>query len=89
MPTARHGLGSAVLDQRFYVISGGPTPGGSYSDRNEIFIPVPSIKSSVLNYLGPLNLSANPGTLAGHDYFAPIDGQNPSLDFQDAIATHP
>ncbi len=51
MPTARHGLGSAVLDQRFYVISGGPTPGGSYSDRNEIFIPVPSIHSSVLNYL--------------------------------------
>jgi hypothetical protein len=52
MPTARHGLGSAILDQRFYVISGGPTPGGSYSDRNEIFIPVPSINSSPLKNLG-------------------------------------
>jgi len=39
MPTARHGLGSAVVDGRLYVISGGPTPGGSFSDKNEIFSP--------------------------------------------------
>ena len=39
MPTARHGLGSAVMGGRLYVISGGPTPGGSFSDRNEIFFP--------------------------------------------------
>jgi N-acetylneuraminic acid mutarotase len=39
MPTARHGLGSAVLDGRIHVISGGPTPGGSFSDLNEVFVP--------------------------------------------------
>jgi hypothetical protein len=39
MPTARHGLGAAVVGGRLYVISGGPTPGGSASDVNEIFIP--------------------------------------------------
>ncbi|MDH4082638.1 MAG: hypothetical protein OEV99_05475 [Nitrospira sp.] len=37
MPTARHGLGSAVVQGRIYVISGGPTPGGSFSDLNEVF----------------------------------------------------
>ena len=47
---------------------------------------VPSINSSALNYL---NISANPGTLAGHDYFAPIGRKNPSLDLQDSTATHP
>ena len=31
MPTAFHGLGSAVVDGRIHVISGGPTPGGSFS----------------------------------------------------------
>jgi len=38
MPTARHGLGSAVVDQRLYVISGGPAPGGSFSSVNEMFV---------------------------------------------------
>jgi N-acetylneuraminic acid mutarotase len=39
MPTGRHGLGSAVVRGAIHVISGGPTPGGSFSDRHEIFIP--------------------------------------------------
>ena len=39
MPTARHGLGSAAVGGRLFVISGGPTPGGSFSDKNEIFSP--------------------------------------------------
>jgi N-acetylneuraminic acid mutarotase len=40
MPTARHGLGSAVVQGRIYVISGGPNPGGSFSDVNEVFTPL-------------------------------------------------
>ena len=39
MPTGRHGLGSAVIGDRLYVIGGGPTPGGSYSNVNEVFTP--------------------------------------------------
>jgi N-acetylneuraminic acid mutarotase len=39
MPTARHGLGSAVVSGRIHVLSGGPTPGGSFSDLNEVFTP--------------------------------------------------
>jgi hypothetical protein len=39
MPTARHGLGSAVVDGHIHVISGGPTPGGSFSNVNEVFSP--------------------------------------------------
>jgi len=39
MPTARHGLGSAVVQGRIHVLSGGPTPGGSFSDLNEVFTP--------------------------------------------------
>jgi N-acetylneuraminic acid mutarotase len=39
MPTARHGLGSAVVNGRIHVLSGGPTPGGSFSDLNEVFTP--------------------------------------------------
>jgi N-acetylneuraminic acid mutarotase len=39
MPTGRHGLGSAVLQGRIHVISGGPTPGGSFSDLHEVFTP--------------------------------------------------
>jgi len=35
---ARHGLGSAVVNG-LYVISGDPTPGGSFSQINEILIP--------------------------------------------------
>jgi N-acetylneuraminic acid mutarotase len=37
MPTARHGLGSAVVGRQLYVLAGGPEPGGSFSDRNEVF----------------------------------------------------
>jgi len=39
MPTARHGLGAAVVGGRIHVIAGGPTPGGSASPANEIFTP--------------------------------------------------
>ena len=39
MPTARHGLGSAVVAGKMYVISGGPHPGASFSAANEIFTP--------------------------------------------------
>ena len=39
IPTARHGLGSAVIDGRAYLLCGGPTPGGSFSDLNEVFLP--------------------------------------------------
>ena len=39
MPSARHGLGAAVVAGRIYVISGGRTPGGSASSANEIFTP--------------------------------------------------
>ncbi|MCP9454968.1 MAG: hypothetical protein NNA18_02515 [Nitrospira sp.] len=39
MPTARHGLGSATVGGYIYVIGGGPTPGGSFSDVNEVFVP--------------------------------------------------
>ena len=45
MPTGRHGLGSAVVDGRIHVISGGPTPGGSFSNLNEVFIPPESVTS--------------------------------------------
>jgi N-acetylneuraminic acid mutarotase len=44
MPTARHG--SAVVQGRIYVISGGPTPGGSFSDLNEAFT-IPLTSSSM------------------------------------------
>ncbi|BCA56477.1 hypothetical protein W02_36170 [Nitrospira sp. KM1] len=39
MPGGRHGLGSAVVDGRIYVIDGGPVPGGSFSNANEVFSP--------------------------------------------------
>ena len=39
MPTGRHGLGSAVVHGRIHVINGGTTPGGSFSNLNEVFIP--------------------------------------------------
>ncbi len=37
MPTARHGLGVASVDNRIYVLGGGPRPGLSVSNANEIF----------------------------------------------------
>ncbi|MDQ2068999.1 Kelch repeat-containing protein [Natronospira bacteriovora] len=40
MPTARHGLGAAVVDEGICVISGGPEPGYSFGTDNECFIPV-------------------------------------------------
>lgn len=39
MPTARHGLGAAVIDGEIYVISGGPSPGYSFSGVNERYSP--------------------------------------------------
>ncbi len=39
MPTPRHGLAAVAVGVRIYVISGGPRPGGSYSNVNEVFIP--------------------------------------------------
>ncbi len=47
MPTGRHGLGSAVVGHDMFVMAGGPKPGGSYSDANEVFRPSrPQIPSS-------------------------------------------
>ncbi len=39
MPTGRHGLGAAVVRGGIHVIDGGPTPGGSFSNLHEIFMP--------------------------------------------------
>ena len=39
MPTARHGLGAAVVGGTIYVIGGGATPGLSVSGANEAFTP--------------------------------------------------
>jgi len=39
MPTARHGLGAASIGRDIHVIAGGRTPGGSYSNLQEIYIP--------------------------------------------------
>ncbi|MCC5988564.1 MAG: hypothetical protein JJT95_12845 [Pararhodobacter sp.] len=36
MPTARHGLGAAVIDGAIHVITGGPQRGLSYSVVNEV-----------------------------------------------------
>jgi N-acetylneuraminic acid mutarotase len=46
MPTGRHGLGSAVVHGLIHVISGGPTPGGSFSNLNEVFTPPGEQKGS-------------------------------------------
>ena len=37
MPTPRHGLGAASVDDKIYVLGGGPQPGLSVSNANEIF----------------------------------------------------
>ena len=39
MPTGRHGLGSAVVGHDMFVMDGGPKPGGSFTDVNEVFRP--------------------------------------------------
>ena len=43
LPTARHGLGAVALGDRVYAQAGGPTPGGSSSARNEVFIVIREI----------------------------------------------
>ena len=37
MPTARHGLAAVAIGDKIYVIGGGPQPGLSVTDANEIF----------------------------------------------------
>jgi hypothetical protein len=37
MPTARHGLGVTAFDSKIFVIGGGPYPGLTVSDENEIY----------------------------------------------------
>ncbi|MBI2916355.1 MAG: hypothetical protein HYY01_00015 [Chloroflexi bacterium] len=39
MPTARHGLGAAVVGGTIYVVAGGLSPGSTDSDANEAFTP--------------------------------------------------
>jgi hypothetical protein len=39
MPTPRHGLAAAAVGPTIYVLSGGPSPGFSYSDLNEALTP--------------------------------------------------
>ncbi|TVP74688.1 MAG: hypothetical protein EA352_10190 [Gemmatimonadales bacterium] len=39
MPSARHGLGAAVVDGHIYVVSGGPGPGFTYGTANERLTP--------------------------------------------------
>ena len=41
MPTARHGLGAAVLGNDIYVVGGGPQPGFAFSGANERLTPPP------------------------------------------------
>jgi N-acetylneuraminic acid mutarotase len=38
MPTARHGLGVTAFDSKIFVIGGGPRPGLTVSDENEIYL---------------------------------------------------
>jgi hypothetical protein len=37
MPTARHGIAVEVVGDRIYIIGGGPEPGASVTNVNEIF----------------------------------------------------
>jgi hypothetical protein len=37
MPTGRHGLIAAAINNKIYVVGGGPEPGLSVSGSNEIF----------------------------------------------------
>jgi hypothetical protein len=39
MPTSRHGLGSAAVGHELFIMAGGPKPGGSFSNINEVFQP--------------------------------------------------
>ena len=38
LPIPRHGLAAVTFQDQIYVLSGGPKPGGSYSNANEIFL---------------------------------------------------
>jgi N-acetylneuraminic acid mutarotase len=37
MPTARHGLAAVAIEDKIYVVGGGPEPGLSVTNVNEIF----------------------------------------------------
>jgi N-acetylneuraminic acid mutarotase len=39
MPTPRHGLGVVTFGERIFALSGGPHPGGTFSNVNEAYIP--------------------------------------------------
>ncbi len=39
MPTPRHGLGVVAVGGRVFALSGGPHPGGTYSNVNEAYAP--------------------------------------------------
>lgn len=39
MPTPRHGLAVVTFRGRIYALSGGPRPGGHYSNVNEVYVP--------------------------------------------------
>ena len=39
MPTPRHGITAVTVGDRIHVISGGPRPGGAFSNANEVFVP--------------------------------------------------
>jgi hypothetical protein len=41
MPTPRHGIGAAVVNNIVYIPSGGPTPGGSQIETHEAFTLLP------------------------------------------------
>lgn len=39
LPTPRHGLAAVAVDDRVFTISGGPRPGGIFSNTTEVYIP--------------------------------------------------
>lgn len=39
LPTSRHGLGVVAVHDRLYALSGGPSPGATYTNVNEVFFP--------------------------------------------------
>jgi N-acetylneuraminic acid mutarotase len=43
MPTGRHGIGAAVLDDGVHVAGGGPVEGFGVTDVHEVFVPEPSV----------------------------------------------
>lgn len=50
MPTSRHGLGSAVVGREIFVVAGGPKPGGSFSNINEVFQPPAIEQTNLLHF---------------------------------------